>query len=71
LAVIPTLQPDVIIIGGSIGTYYPRYSTDLKALLKERLPDHIPLPRLVQAKHPELAVLYGCYYYGVDQLATA
>lgn len=71
LASIPILQPNVIIIGGSMGTHYAKYSKDLNAFLKERLPDHIPLPLIVEAKHPELAVIYGCYYYALDSLATA
>lgn len=69
LAVIPIIQPDMIIIGGSIGTYFKQYEEDLKGILKEKLPDHIPLPKLVQAKHPEEAVIYGCYYYALDVLA--
>lgn len=71
LAMIPILQPSVIIIGGSIGTYFEKYSKDLKDFLQERLPDHIPLPLIVKAKHPELAVIYGCYYYAVDALTIA
>jgi predicted NBD/HSP70 family sugar kinase len=71
LAIIPVLQPDVIIIGGSIGTYFDRYGKDLVGILKEHLPAHIPAPKFVQAKHPELAVIYGCYYYALDSLATA
>ncbi|NCS83274.1 ROK family protein, partial [Candidatus Saccharibacteria bacterium] len=67
---IPVLQPDVIIIGGSIGTYFERYDSDLTAILKDKLPDHIGLPRLVQAQHPEEAVIYGCYYYALDALAA-
>ncbi|HWT40912.1 MAG TPA: ROK family protein [Dongiaceae bacterium] len=70
LALIPIIQPDVIIIGGSIGTYFTQYEADLKGILQEKLPDHIPLPKLVQAKHPEQAVIYGCYYYAIDALAT-
>jgi predicted NBD/HSP70 family sugar kinase len=70
LVIIPILQPTVIIIGGSIGTYYEQYGAALNAILKEKLPDHIPLPKIVQASHPELAVIYGCYYYAVDQLAA-
>lgn len=66
LAVIPLTQPEVIIIGGSIGTYFSRYKTPLTALLKQKLPPHIPCPRIVQAKHPEEAVVYGCYYYALD-----
>ncbi|MBC7565022.1 ROK family protein [Candidatus Saccharibacteria bacterium] len=70
LAIIPVLQPNVIIIGGSIGTYFEHFGKDLENLLKEHLPGHIPTPQLVQAKHPELAVIYGCYYYALDALTT-
>lgn len=69
LAVIPVLQPDVIIIGGSVGTYFDRYHEYLEGILKEHLPPHIPCPKIVQAQHPEEAVIYGCYYYGKDYLA--
>jgi len=71
LAVIPVIQPDIIIIGGSIGTYFKQYEEDLKGILKEKLPPHIPLPKLVQAKHPEEAVIYGCYYYALNVLADS
>lgn len=69
LAVIPILQPDVIIIGGSIGTYFERYSDFLRGILTEKLPPHIPCPPIVQAKHPEEAVVYGCYYHVLNKLA--
>lgn len=69
LAVIPTIQPDVIIIGGSVGTYFDRYASYLRGILDENLPPHIIRPRIVQAQHPEEAVIYGCYYYGKDYLA--
>lgn len=70
LVVIPTIQPDLIIIGGSVGTYFERYGDYLKDILRADLPDHIPLPKIVQAQHPEEAVIYGCYYYGKDYLAN-
>lgn len=69
LAVIPILQPDVIIIGGSVGTYFDQYSTFLKNILTDELPHHIPCPKIVRAQHPEQAVIYGCYYYGKDYLS--
>ncbi|HCH34573.1 MAG: ROK family protein [Candidatus Saccharibacteria bacterium GW2011_GWC2_48_9] len=69
LAVIPITQPDVIIFGGSVGTYFDRYATQLAALLDERLPAHITRPTLLQAQHPEHAVIYGGYYYACDVLA--
>lgn len=68
LAVIPILQPNVVIIGGSIGTYFDNYGNQLQAILHEKLPEHITCPLFVQAKYPELAVIYGCYYYAVDNL---
>ena len=68
LVLIPVLQPDVIIIGGSIGTYFSLYSSTLKRILTEHLPEHIPVPEIRQALHPEEAVIYGCYYYGTAQL---
>ncbi len=70
LAIIPILQPDIIIIGGSIGTYFEKYGQQLQDILKEKLPSHIPCPKFVQAKYPELAVIYGCYYYALDSFAA-
>ncbi|MCA9338916.1 ROK family protein [Candidatus Saccharibacteria bacterium] len=69
LPIIPFLQPDVVIIGGSMGTHFERYSKELEKILKYRLPEHIICPDIIQAKHPEEAVIYGCYYYGIDKLA--
>ncbi|MGK2896308.1 MAG: ROK family protein, partial [Candidatus Saccharimonadales bacterium] len=69
LAIIPVLQPEHIIIGGSIGTFFDRYGAQLTAILKEKLPDHIPLPIVTAASHPEEAVIYGCYYYALDTFA--
>lgn len=68
LALIPTLQPEVIVIGGSIGTYFDRYSDKLMDILRDKLPPHLPQPRIIQAKHPEKAVIYGCYHYALDSL---
>ena len=70
LAMIPIIQPEIIIIGGSIGSYFDKYGPQLEALLKEKLPVHITCPRIIPAAHPEEAVIYGCYYYAVDYLAS-
>ena len=71
LAMIPIIQPEVIVIGGSIGTHFKKYEDNLKDILTKHLPDHIPLPKLIAAKHPEQAVIYGCYYYALDVLADS
>ncbi len=68
LALIPLLQPDSIIIGGSVGTYYDRYMPLLIDTLKQKLPEVVPIPEFHQAIHPEEAVIYGCYYHGIDTL---
>jgi predicted NBD/HSP70 family sugar kinase len=54
-------EPEVIVIGGSVGNYFDRYS-DL--LVKQIAEYHVPLikmPKLVQAQRPDEAVVYGCY----------
>jgi predicted NBD/HSP70 family sugar kinase len=66
LELIPTLQPDVVVIGGSVGTYFDKYGKFLVQILKDKLPIHIPCPPFIQAKNSEQAVIYGCYYYALD-----
>lgn len=68
LALTPLLQPDIIIIGGSIGVYFDQFSAPLKEILEKKMPPHIPIPRIVKAVHPEQAVIYGCYYYALDKI---
>ena len=68
LTIIPLVQPEIVIIGGSIGTYYDRYDTQLRNILREKLPGNIPLPIFRQALNPEQAVIYGCYYYAIDEI---
>lgn len=59
--IVANLAPDVIIIGGGVGTHLPRF----KALLDEHLHSYqdplLIIPPIVQAKRPEEAVIYGCY----------
>lgn len=71
LALIPVLQPDLIVIGGSIGTYFDQYNLRLVDILKEKLPSHIPVPKIIRAKHTEQAVIYGGYYYALDNLVDS
>lgn len=70
LEIIPTLQPDIIVIGGSMGTYFDKFGKQLQDLLKEKLPPHIPCPTFIPAENSELAVIYGCYYYAIDNIAN-
>jgi glucokinase len=70
MAMSPVLRPDIIIIGGSIGTFFEKYKTYLNNYLAENMKPHY-IPNIVEAQHPELAVIYGCYYYALDALTTA
>lgn len=54
------VQPDAIIIGGGVGTHFHKYGAFLRAELKKYEDPMIKIPRVVQAKHPEEAVIYGC-----------
>jgi predicted NBD/HSP70 family sugar kinase len=54
-------QPDVIVLGGGVGHYLPKYHDYLVAELKKYVTPLVPVPPIVQAKRPEEAVVYGCY----------
>lgn len=60
-SLIATIQPDVIIIGGSVGTHFKKYSSILKSELKKLSTPLTPVPPIIQANKPEEAVVYGCY----------
>lgn len=66
-ALIPMLQPQVIVFGGGVGKYFDSFSLQLTKLLKNRLPDWIAFPELRPAIKPEDAVIYGCYYHATHQ----
>ncbi|HEX4774815.1 MAG TPA: ROK family protein [Candidatus Saccharimonadales bacterium] len=58
---IAIMQPEVIVIGGSVGTYFERYHQLLMDELKRYDLPMVKLPVLREAQRPEEAVLYGCY----------
>jgi len=61
LELIAVTEPEVIVIGGGVGTYFDRFHKSLEAELdKHKLPS-IKMPVLRQAQRPEEAVVYGCY----------
>jgi len=64
LALIPALQPSVIVIGGSIGAYFEtRWQSELESYLETHMSSFIDIPPILQAQHPDEAVLYGCKQY--------
>lgn len=58
---ITMVEPDLVIIGGSIGTYFTHYGDLLIAELKRYETPLVPIPRVIQAGRPETAAVYGCY----------
>ncbi len=66
---IAVMQPDVIIIGGGIGTHFNKYSEYLQAELKRHEGPMVPIPPVIQANKPEEAVIYGCYTFIRQNLA--
>ena len=61
LELIAVMQPDVIIVGGSVGSYFERFKDFLADELKQYETPLVPMPVLRKAKRPEEAVIYGCY----------
>lgn len=59
--IVANIQPDIVIIGGGVGSHFHKYEKPLLAELKKYENPMVPIPPIVAAKHPEEAVIYGCY----------
>ncbi len=58
---IAIIEPDIVLVGGGIGTYFDRYADYLWKELKKYETPMMPIPPIKQAVKPEEAVIYGCY----------
>jgi glucokinase len=67
MELIAITQPDIIIIGGSVGAYLDRFKTFLVEELKQYSNPLIAIPVFQQAARPDEAVLYGCYDLAHEQ----
>lgn len=70
MALIPLIEPDHIVIGGSMGTHFAKYGHYVQEILDNTIAKHMSDVTISQAKHPEEAVVYGCYYYALDALSA-
>jgi predicted NBD/HSP70 family sugar kinase len=61
IELIAILQPEVIVIGGSVGTYFERYGAFLNDEIRKYDIPLLDLPPIIGAQRPEEAVVYGCY----------
>jgi glucokinase len=55
------IQPDLIVIGGGVGTHFEKFEKPLLNELKKYENPLAPTPLIRKAVHPEEAVIYGCY----------
>ena len=67
LVLIPIVQPEIIIIGGSMGQNFRKYGKLLNDLIDEKLSSRLQRPRIIAASQPELAVIYGAAIYAKNR----
>lgn len=71
LDIAANIYPDTIVIGGGVGSHFHKYGKFLRAELKKYEDPMVKIPEVVQAKHPEEAVIYGCYEMIKDHVSAA
>jgi glucokinase len=62
-ASISLIQPDAIIIGGSVGAHLEKFLAPLKDELIKYRNDMVQIPPIIKADKAEEAVIYGCYEF--------
>lgn len=63
---IATLTPEVIVIGGGVGTHFDKYKDRLMEQLKIYENPMVTIPPVIKAQKAEEAVIYGCYEHAKD-----
>lgn len=63
LNVIATMTPDIIVIGGGVGSHFDKFEGRLKESLKLYENPMLTIPPIIKAKRPEEAVIFGCYEF--------
>jgi len=58
---IAVLQPEVIVIGGGVGTHFNKFKEPLMTELKKYEMPLVPIPPVRGAQRAEEAAIYGCY----------
>jgi predicted NBD/HSP70 family sugar kinase len=56
-------EPDLVVIGGGIGTHYHKYGPHLERMLHQLSHDNplLQIPPIEPAQRPEVAVVYGAF----------
>ncbi len=71
LQLIAITEPDAVVIGGSVGTYFDRYGKLLIAELKRFETPLLRIPPISGAQRAETAVVYGCYDYAKQMFGAS
>ena len=53
-------NPNIVIIGGGVGTHYHKFQKQLNNHIKNMASPMVDIPSIITAKTPEQAVIYGC-----------
>jgi predicted NBD/HSP70 family sugar kinase len=61
IAACASTQAEAVIFGGGIGMFFDKFAAPLQAFIDNNLSPIVQKPVLLQAQHPEQAVVYGCY----------
>lgn len=64
------IDPDVVIIGGGVGSHFLKYKKPLQKYLNNLTPKLVDVPHVVGAQAAEEAVIYGCAVLAKQYYAT-
>jgi glucokinase len=62
------IQPNIVIIGGGVGSHFAKFKKPLNDELKKYESSMVKTPAVIAAKNPEQAVIYGCYQMMKDEM---
>ena len=71
IELIALCEPEAIIIGGSVGTYFKRFGSYLEVELKKFETPLVKAPQVRGAARAEEAVIYGCYDFAKQVYGNA
>src|SRR5262249_49775090 len=61
IELIAIMQPEVIVVGGSVGHYFDSFKDFLVKEVTDYHNPLLPTPAFQAAQRPDDAVIYGCY----------
>lgn len=68
---VAVIQPEIILIGGGVGSHFDKFSDYLYKELKRYEMPLVPIPPVKMAQRPEEAVIYGCYELAKEHYGKA